>query len=320
MEDSQVDAEFLAANGFVYFAIGGSRTYKYEKYLGTKSNHDFFAIFDDTSGIRTIAMDKINEFYAKSIRSPADVPEPERHQVGRHDDQLGPEQHRHEQPGRRAQAIRRRRRLGGLQLPCVRPDRDRHRDRHHDRRRHAPSDADGPRHRLHRRRDRVRDRDAEHGDADGDEDRARHDHDRDGTHPSRDARERHHDRCDAGLDRAPARDGARRQRSLLPPRVFADVPDIPLTTEDIFDFCAGKCVDDPGCNSIWIAYNRPVTREGLWCITGENMLQSPLQCQYAPIGQKVATALFTTNGEAAHRRLYCGWFCGRGWRACSDVQ
>ncbi|KAK7957777.1 hypothetical protein PG988_012625 [Apiospora saccharicola] len=70
--------------------------------------------------------------------------------------------------------------------------------------------------------------------------------------------------------------------------VFADVPDIPLTTEDIFDFCAGKCVDDPGCNSIWIAYNRPVTREGLWCITGENMLQSPLQCQYAPIGQKGA--------------------------------
>ncbi|KAK8128968.1 hypothetical protein PG984_010076 [Apiospora sp. TS-2023a] len=70
--------------------------------------------------------------------------------------------------------------------------------------------------------------------------------------------------------------------------VFADVPDIPLTTEDIFDFCAGKCVDDPGCNSIWISYNTPVTRQGLWCITGEDMYQSAFQCRYAPIGQKGA--------------------------------
>ncbi|KAK8137106.1 hypothetical protein PG984_005046 [Apiospora sp. TS-2023a] len=68
-------------------------------------------------------------------------------------------------------------------------------------------------------------------------------------------------------------------------QVFQDVPDIPLTIDGIVQFCATQCVADSGCVRIWIAYNDPITQDGLWCVTGgaqDNFGQ--LQNNYPGIG------------------------------------
>ncbi|KAK7911783.1 hypothetical protein PG985_014264 [Apiospora marii] len=68
-------------------------------------------------------------------------------------------------------------------------------------------------------------------------------------------------------------------------QTFPDVPGVPLTIDGIFQFCAARCAADAGCSKIWITHNRPITREGLWCVTGgaaDNF--DDLQCPYPGIG------------------------------------
>ncbi|OAQ59918.1 hypothetical protein VFPPC_10011 [Pochonia chlamydosporia 170] len=73
-----------------------------------------------------------------------------------------------------------------------------------------------------------------------------------------------------------------------------DVQGIPLTYDGIFQYCAAKCAADPSCGQIWVANNDPITRTGLWCMTGGKQstsnfdytwTSSEIQCAYPPIGK-----------------------------------
>ncbi|KAL2208570.1 hypothetical protein CC79DRAFT_1355885 [Sarocladium strictum] len=72
--------------------------------------------------------------------------------------------------------------------------------------------------------------------------------------------------------------------------LYAAVPDIPLTYDAIFNFCANKCASDTNCVQIWVAVDNPVVRSSMWCLTGggdstATWTSGEIQCNYPPIGQ-----------------------------------